>query len=430
VGGSSLQETRPASPAVLADLRSRRSELSSAALLQLADSVPLLRQRYHAQLQRAKIQFVDPRFKLSSCRPLLALARASAAALQQIYEAMRSLENARIDPKHPTVAPQIILETLDWNERRLEQIAAHLHSLDAADTQCAWLRPLFEQLETYARVSSAGWKTLAEHILSSADAQPDVASSLPIPGLLLKDYLAEIGPTPFAEVAGPGIETAHLVAGILVRGGIEGLDSELLTLAALCQDCGMLLLGRSARKSTRSAKQLREMHPSVGAGLIAGLEDFSTELPLLVAQHHWRLNEPHFDPNFRIGDSLVRRQTRGSRLLAIAVRLLELVDEHRTRNLNGAVLPEQFGFSEAARQLTHEAHRGDWDPGLADELLSWLGFDLRPNVEKVRVINGGRSAGVDGIRRRLDSAGQHWPEPKLESALQSREGRNVRASAR
>jgi hypothetical protein len=423
VGGSSSQEIQPASPTLPADLRTRRSLLSSADLLQLADDIPVLRRRYHAQLQRAKIQFVDPRFKLSSCRPLLALARTSAAALQQIYEAIRSLDNARIDPKHLAVAPQRIFEVLDWNECRLEQIAAHLRSLDAADSQCAWLRPLFEQLELYARVSSAGWKALAEHILSSAHALPDVASSLPIPGLLLKDYLAEIGPAAFAQVAGPGLETAHLIAGILVRGEIEGFDPELLTLAALCQDSGMLLLGRSGfgRKATRSAKQLRELHPSVGAGLIAGLEDFSTELPSLVAQHHRRLSEPHFDPDFRTGDGLGRRQTHGSRLLGITVRLLELIDEYRVRTVDGEALADRLAFSEAGRQLMHEALREDWDRSLAHQVLASLGFD------RIDVV---RSASPDGIRRRLDSAGGHRHEPNLEAGFQSREGRNVRASAR
>jgi len=431
VGGSSLQETRPASTAVLVDLRSRRSLLSSADLLQLADAVPVLRRRYHEQLQRAKIQFVDPRFKLSSCRPLLALARASAAALQQTYEAMRSLDNALGDPKHPAVAPGIILEALDWNEFRLEQIAAHLHSLDAADLQSAWLRPLFEQLETCARVSSAGWKTLAEHILSSAHAQLDLASSLTIPGLLLKDYLSEVGPAGSAEVVGRGIEAAHFVAGFLARSRIEGIDPEILTLSALCQDCGMLLLGRSrkGRKSIGSAKQLLALHSSVGAGLIAGLEAFSTELPSLVAQHHRRLNEPHFDPDFRSGDALGRRQTRESRLLAIAVRLLELIEENCARIVDHDAHPDEVAFSEAARQLTHETLRGDWDRRLADDLLASMGFDQKRNAEKTRLIDV-RSASAEGIRRRLDSAGEHSPEPNLASARQAREGRDVRASAR
>jgi hypothetical protein len=431
VGGSSLQETRPASPAALADLRSRRSLLSSADLLQLAETLPLLRRRYNEQLQRAKIQLVDPRFKLASCRPLLALARAAAAALQQLYEALRLLDTALGDPQQPAMAPQIVLEALDGNEFRLEQIAADLHSLDAADLQSAWLRPLFEQLEMCARVSSTGWKTLAEHILSSAHAQADLASSLTIPGSMLKDYLAEIGPAGSAEVVGRGIEAARFVARFLARSRIAGIDHEILTLAALCQDCGLLLLGRSrgGRKSIGSAKQLRALHPSVGAGLIAGLESFSTALPLLVAQHHRRLNELHLDPNFRADDSVSRRQTRESRLLTIAVRLLELTEENRTRIVDQNAQPDPLAFSEAARQLRQETLRGDWDRSLADDLLASMGFDQKRQTEQSRMIDV-RSGGAEGMRRRFDSAGEHLPEPNLGSAPQPREGRHVRASAR
>jgi hypothetical protein len=70
VGGSSLSDTRPIAEVSLADLQSRfasRTPLSADNLARLAERMPLLRQRYNEQLQRAKIQFVDPRLKLSSC---------------------------------------------------------------------------------------------------------------------------------------------------------------------------------------------------------------------------------------------------------------------------------------------------------------------------------------------------------------------------
>jgi hypothetical protein len=82
VGSSSSQDTRPIAATSLVDWQTRfacRSSLSPADVTRVADRGPHLRRRYNEQLQRAKIQFVDPRLKLSSCQPLVRLARETAS---------------------------------------------------------------------------------------------------------------------------------------------------------------------------------------------------------------------------------------------------------------------------------------------------------------------------------------------------------------
>jgi hypothetical protein len=324
------------------------------------------------------------------------------------------------------VAPETVAAAIEWNDRQIDRIAWQLQALDAADTQSAWLRALFGQLESCARVSAAGWRTLAQQMLTAANVDPGNDSVRPLPGLALTPYLMEIGQGRYAEVLGRGIETARIVAWMLARRVPDEFDPELLILAALCQDCGLLLLrrSRSAPRPPISTQQLRQLHPSIGAGLIAALVEFSTELPALVAQHHRRLNELQGTPDFPGRD-----QNRGSRLLAIVVRLLELIDEWGSMIADGERLADRRAFFEPARRLAWEALRGDWDRSLAGDLFDRLGFSAECESLQQAASAAASFESRDGVRRRFDSGDERWPELNLELE-QSREKRYVRASAR
>jgi hypothetical protein len=426
VDGSSLPDARPAVATSLTDLQSQfaaRKPLSPDELSRLADRLPHLRQRYNEQLQRARIQFVDPRLKLASCRRLLDRARSAVSVSQLVYQAMRSLENAHRTRDQAAVAPEIVEAAIEWNAVQIERIGSQLQVLDVADPQAAWLKVLFEQLDAETRVPLEGWKTLAQQALSTA-ANAHPGCRLPLPDLSLQSYLTEIGFAHYAEAVGRGIEAAGVVAWLMMCGADKGMDWELLTLAALCQDCG-LLRGQRSRPASPSAAstQLRDLHPSIGAGLIAGLAEFSTELPALVAQHHWRLNDP------RIIRGLAGPvQNRASRWLVVIVRWLELVDECRPA-IESKASADGPVFGEPARRLLRETLRGDWDRQRAGELLAAL--DFREESERLRAALRTAPAfeNRDGRHRRLDDADELWPEPNLEPAPRSREKHHVRASA-
>jgi hypothetical protein len=438
VGGSSLPQGRPIAEIPLAELQSRfaaRVPLSSDDVSRLAVRLPLLRQRYNEQLQRAKIQFVDPRLNLASCRSLLLLARAAAAVSQLIYQAVRPLNAAETAPSPPTVAPEIVEEALAWNDRQLGLIARHLHVLDRTEPQITWLRTLLDQLESCPRVSSSDWTRLARDVLSASSAS-DTAGVPSLPGVALKSYLAEIGHARYAEVVARGIEASQIVASLVAGRSVSGFDPELLMVAALCQDCG-LLLGRAqtSSKAASSAQQLRDLHPSIGAGLVAGLVEYSTELPALVAQHHRRLNEPRITP-----DLYARTQNRASRLLALIARWLELTVEGEPATDETLPVAARLDFAHSAGRLAREASRGDWDRRLAADLLGALGF----RAESDSLHEAGRRVSAvenrEELERRLDSADEQWPQPNLqranlgltnlELAKRSRELHHARASAR
>jgi hypothetical protein len=263
-------------------------------------------------------------------------------------------------------------------------------------------------------------------VLSTSCAPLDSEIALPLPCLDLKSYLTEIGQAHHAESVARGIEAAQVVARMLRLRAAQGFDPELLTVAALCQDCG-LLLGRTqiASKADPLAQKLRALHPSIGAGLVAALVEYSTELPALVAQHHRRLNEPRITP-----DSYARIQNRGSRLLAVIVRWLDLVDVSRATTSEKLSPAARLAFAEPAAHLMRETLRGDWDRPLAGDLLMALGFRVEAETlhEARRVASSFESR--EAPRLRLDSADEEWPHLNLELAKASREIQHVRFSAR
>jgi hypothetical protein len=423
VGDSSLPETRPIAALSLAELQARFAtpvSLLPDDVSRLAARIPILRRRYNEHLQRAKIQFVDPRFTLTSCRSLLLLGRGTVEVSHLVYQALRSLDEAIRTPTRSTVGPEVVEAALDWSDRQIELIAWQLRALDAADTQSAALRALFGQLELHARLTPAGWIRLAGDVISAASGWLDSALALPRPGLTIQAYLAEIGHAREAEAAGRGMEAARIVARLVTRRGTRGFDPELLTLAALCHDCGLMLLPSQAtvpattkKKTAKSAaaQQLRDLHASTGAALMAGLSEFSTELPTLVAQHHRRLNDPLLSPAFP-----PRTQSPASRLLAVVVRWLELLERAGEEPTESSTTLDQNLFAEPARRLLREAERGDWDRRLVEELLAGLGVAIADQLP-------GETSGIAALRptgnggqRRVDPADDDWPRLNLDSA--------------
>jgi hypothetical protein len=423
VGDSSLPETRPVVALSLAELQARFAtpvSLSPDDVARLAARIPILRRRYNEHLQRAKIQFVDPRLTLTSCRSLLLLGRATVGVSHLVYQALRSLDDAIRTPTKSTVAPEVVEVALDWSDRQIELIAWQLRALDAADTQSATLRALFGQMELHARLTPAGWTRLTNDVISASTGWLDSTLALPRPGLTVQAYLTEIGHAREAEAAGRGMEAARIVARLVTRRGARGFDPELLTLAALCHDCGLMLVPSPtmvpATTTTKTAKsataqQLRDLHASTGAALMAGLAEFSTELPALVAQHHRRLNDPQLSPAFP-----PRTQSPASRLLAVVVRWLELLERAGEEPAEPSTTLGQNPFAEPARRLWREAERGDWDRRLVEDLLAGVGVqttDQLPGATNRAVaLTPTRSDG----QLRLDPADDEWPRSNLDSA--------------
>jgi hypothetical protein len=161
----------------------------------------------------------------------------------------------------------------------------------------------------------------------------------------------------------------------------------------------------------------RELHSSIGAGLVAGIAEHAAELPSLVAEHHRRLIA--FD---HVPDVMRPMQRRTSRLLATTVRFLEIVDGLATNSV--AELP-QLALYPAAIQLSREANQGEWDPIVAGEVLHALGFQL-----KYEPAGFGNEFNWAQDSRRLDPAVAGVPDPNFLSTHEVRDARYVRSTRR
>ncbi len=386
----------------------------------IADSYSALRHQYSAQSRRAQQQFADRRIKQPGCSALFHLAVESVKASRLIYSALREAESALRGGDGRVVSPEVVERAIDWNRRQLDRLAGQLHLLDLVDGVVVPLQKLFVQLEGSRQVSALGWQSIGRHLVFQAGGVSRTTSLLPLPGFSVRAYLSMAGQGIYGEAFGRGIETVLTLAPMLADEHTESAQIDLLAIAALCQDCGLLLLGRGVRTGRErdvEAGAGRELHSSIGAGLVAGIAEHAAELSSLVAEHHRRLIA--FD---QVPDVMRPMQRRTSRLLATTVRFLEIVDGLATNSV--AELPQQALYP-AAIQLSREANQGEWDPIVAGDVLNALGFQL-----KYEPSDFGNEFNWAQANRRLDPADEGVPDPNFLSAHEVRDARYVRTTRR
>jgi hypothetical protein len=400
-----------------------RRRVDSAGRSEIADCYAALRQQYTEQSHRAQLQFADRRLQQPCCSALFHLAVGSVNASRLAYTALREAEPALRSSAADVVSPDIVQRAIDWNRQQLDRLENQLRLLDLVDGVMLPLRKLVGQLEESRHVSALGWRSIARHLVSDASRLADRASFVPLPGFSLKAYLSFAGHGPYGDAFSRGIETALALAPVLTDRDADVAQTDLLSIAALCQDCGLLLArhrraGRGRRTETPAGWPA---HPSMSAGLVAGMAEFATELPTLVAEHHQRFIG--FD---RLLDLAPAIQKQGSRLLATTVRFLEIVDELPMNDADEVSQPGSDLYS-AAAQLGREAARGEWDSKIAGEILSSLGFRLEYAPADLSDDDRHYGRTLSG-NRRLDPAGQAVPDPNLLLAQQVRESRHVRTT--
>jgi hypothetical protein len=428
-GPSVFRIVPPTGTLSFAELESQfalRRRIEPADRSEIAECYSALRRQYSEQSRRAQLQFAEPRIKQAGGAALFHLAVESAKASRLVYTALREAEPALWRSADASiVSPEVVERGIDWNRRQLDRLEAQLRLLDHVDGVMLPLRKLFGQLESSRHVSALGWRSIARHLFSQAGRRAD-ATCLPVPGFSLRTYLSLAGHGPCGDAFGRGIETVLALAPVLADRNDDSTQTDLLSLAALCQDCGLLLLGRHGKRGQwRDADNDSDVasHSSIGAGLVAGITELAAELPSLVAEHHRRFIE--FG---RLPDAATTSQKTGSRLLATTVRFLELVEESPLSPTDGVPQP-QAALYPAALRLNHETNRGEWDPKIVSQILSAIGFQLEFEPADVADEELRRDRTANG-NRRLDSADQSVPDPNFLFAQEVREGRHVRTTGR
>jgi len=140
-----------------------------------------------------------------------------------------------------------------------------------------------------------------------------------------------------------------------------------------------------------------------------------------VAEHHQRFIG--FDRLLELAPAIQRQS---SRMLATAVRFLEIVDELPLNDVDAVPQPAVALYS-AAVQHGREAVRGEWDVKITGQLLTALGFELEYDERADVSIEDPRRSQLLNGSRRLDPANQAVPDPNLFLA-QVRESRYVRTT--
>lgn len=206
-----------------------------------------------------------------------------------------------------------------------------------------------------------GLRGLAKRIVS--ELMYDVSPPLIHPKLALEVLTDLLGDQAEAKICVIAFASAQAVARVARVTWLRADQVELVTSAALLQDCGQLLtldsaeLVKPARKSRRG-----DHHPLVGAAIIGGYRNAPTGLAQLIAEHHERIS------GYGYPARLASDQQNGfSRLLAAASRLERL----RLRvaiDSDLLTLPD-LAEGPALQQFWAEVQAGDWDPEMSRKLL-------------------------------------------------------------
>lgn len=403
----------PPTPSIAAlesrfELRDRAEGIDAA---ELSLRYAAMRRQYSEQSLRAKHLFADPRLKQPSCAALFQLALGAVKISRHLYDAFRRAEAATPQSGSTVVPAEAVREALDWHETQLEKLERQIEFLNFVDALAPMLRTLVDQLQDSPRQSAIGWRSVARRLIAEVDRISDRETILPFPGFSLAAYLADTGGG--GEALGRGIQTARWVARALLDRNESLTQTELLTVASLCQDCGLLLptyRGRSALQRQAISARLRVLHASIGAALVAGMLEFVPELPLLVAEHHRRLIG--LEGSADLSGSL---QKRGSRLLSVAVRFFEIVEELPSAPATEEAPDCLASCHPAALQIVREASLGEWDLSVTGELLASLGFGVETRTEEAGLKMQDAKWGV-GEWRRLDAGASGLPAPNLSLA--------------
>lgn len=406
-----------------------------------------LHERLLRLMVAARKLVVDPRVGTPGLQPARLLVEDSLQLMRLAVEALR--ESGSAGPS--IVQFELIQELVSDVEARLRIAEDQRLLVDRLSQDVELLHRVFLQLQS-ARTprSSLIWE------LADRWACPLQATDASRPSLLLP------GVSPVACQSGErrslawfyveSLESARRAApAIRDASGLRPDERRLVLSALLLRDAGWLRLippgRRLAAPLVEHELRRRAMrHPGTSAALVAGVADIPRRLPLIVGQHHerldgsgypgglaghvlcplsrWVLTTTRFqeiltsrfrqaeispdDALQQTGAEVWREALRGRLDQSVAERLLEALQPGLTRSVSAAV-------EESLRAELDSAHRlaGPHSPGMAaprpDESAVSRGDATVPEPKFLRQQRGGAAFYVPlapGARRRLEAAGE------------------------
>jgi hypothetical protein len=341
-------------------LEAERRHLHPLRRQDLAREFEPLRQVYRQTTFCLRQCLNEPRLQQPELAPLARLGRQALELSRLLYDELCHVD--LID--RPVVTAEPLRElAADWTacvERLDDQLWLVVQTHECAEA----LHAVCDEVTHTTGVPPLALRRLAQRLQSDHISRPSVHALLPEPGVSLSGSLAREHWND-AELYVQALQAARWIVALL-QDRLTWQDRlESLTLAALLQDCGRLALKQLPQRiptTEPEARQREARHPALGAAVLGNFVGLPADVPLLVGQHHERLD----------GSGFPRRLNGGqlgpeARLLTVVVRFVELLSEH-----DPADAAEGRAHRSAVGELVRETHRGKFDPAAVQWLLAAL----------------------------------------------------------
>lgn len=355
--------------------------------------------------RRSRPVLSDHRLKLPEWSALFAMAGDVIKISKLLYAEFRRDEAARSDRANLAA----LAELLEFNGGQLARLDGLLRCLDRIDGYTPILQEALHELQHAEEPLPSRLQNLARRMILDL-AEADAADLLTLAcGSQLRDYLARSTHPADPYVYASGIQAAQFGAWMMGREPHSSERRELVTIAGLLQNCGLLCLTAHYRSTSEALaveeSTLYRRHPAIGAALASGLCEYSLDLPLLIAGHHERLDGTGY-PHRLVGDQL----SKWSRLSAAVARLIELLrDAYRPSGQQVGWPAIAATVDQAIAQLYRESEQGELDRECTRQLLASFGFERTPGESRVGGTGQPGPGGGTSERLRLDAAHQGVP---------------------
>ena len=364
---------------------------SAAASPLVSDEHRLLEREAAALQRRTQDVLNSPLLKHTACEALASLA-------QQVRECVRRL-NAEL-PRTPGPVSGVASSNVDPGDdlalriARLRQqmppihllldhLSGQLQLLEATTKQVVELDSIVCAILNQPRFSYSGICDLADQVINQVLRNESLSRLLPVPGLQTAELAQSQTEIKHAALYVKSLEAARQLIWTLRHEILREDSLQVVTAAALMQDCGLLVLAPQLRavrsKSLDRARWLLDQHPVSGAALLAGISDAPVELAAAVATHHERLDGSGY-PRRLYGD----RQARFSRWLGAINRLGELSLDVASAEEGTVGLTARLG--QAAQRLQDEAQAGQWDVDFTGLLLERLQPEIQVDLGSLATV--------------------------------------------
>ena len=325
------------------------------------------RQRDFFQLVLSKVETLAalPCLKRPGFRLLADLARETRS-----YARRTDLELTRGSDPADQYVPRIdyiehlIERTSDLQDRLQRQLALVAQwQEDATELQAEFERLIGRTQSAAQGVSFDGMRALARRLISELlfDVTPPVLH----PQLALDMLTERLENRNHARVFAVALASAQLVARVARVTWLREDQIELVTAAALLQDCGKLVMQQRSEQEQliRKLTTTIRRHARIGASIVTGYRNAPVELAGLIASHHRRLN--NYQPQ---SPEAICRAPNFGRLLTAASRFERLRLE--TANHSTLLTAPELVDQPAMMHFFNEARSGAWDAQFVHKILA------------------------------------------------------------